>query len=368
MIDRLYIHNYRCLENFELPVRGLPSALLIGRNGAGKSSIGLALGILQKIGRGDNRIRDLIAPEDITRGHVDTPVRFELEVTISGVRYAYALALELPKGFRELRVLQESLIVDSVTKYTRDVAELQFPKADGQTSTMSFDWHLIWLSVAQAKSEQDSLDIFRKWLSRMLILRPHPQGITGESTDETLHPSPVLDNLGNWWNGLISHSPASYSRIESALKRMMPDLQDIKNPVVAKDSRSLEIHFGDQGQSMSLPFQFLSDGEKCMVIWAMVMAANEAYGPLFCFWDEPDNYLAISEIGDFATDLRKAFKKGGQFLATSHNAETIRAFSDENTFIIFRRSHQEPAQIRPLAEVQYHGDLIASLVRGDVEP
>jgi hypothetical protein len=51
---------------------------------------------------------------------------------------------------------------------------------------------------------------------------------------------------------------------------MMPDLQDIKNPVFAKDSRSLEIHFGDQGQSMSLPFQFLSDCEKCMVIWAKV--------------------------------------------------------------------------------------------------
>ena len=172
MIERLYIHNFRCLENFELPVRALPSALLIGRNGAGKSSIGMALGILQKIARGDNRIRDLITPEDMTRGHDDIPVRFELEATISGVRYAYALALELPPGFRELRVQEESLTVDGMPKYTRDVAELQLPKPDGQMSTMSFDWHRIWLSVAQARSEQDPLEIFRKWLSRMLILRP----------------------------------------------------------------------------------------------------------------------------------------------------------------------------------------------------
>ena len=50
---------------------------LVGRNGAGKSSIGMALGILQKIARGDNRIRDLITPEDMTRGHDDIPVRFE---------------------------------------------------------------------------------------------------------------------------------------------------------------------------------------------------------------------------------------------------------------------------------------------------
>ncbi len=368
MIDRLYIHNFRSLENFELPVKGLPSALLIGKNGTGKSSIGYALEILQRIGRGDNRLGKLIKPEDMTRGRSHVPVRIELDVRISGVLYSYHLALELPQGFREMRVLEENLIVDGVPNYTRKVAEIKFPKNGGQEATMNFDWHLVWLSVSQARSESDPLDVFRKWLARMLILRPYPQGISGESSDETLNPSADLSNLGDWWNGLIGHAPSSYSKIESMLKRMMLDLRDIKNPVIAKDSRSLEIHFDCKGESMSLPFQLLSDGEKCMVIWSMVMAANEAYGPLFCFWDEPDNYLAISEIGDFATDLRKAFKKGGQFLASSHSAETIRSFSDENTFVLFRRSHQEPTQIRPLAEIEYKGDLIASLVRGDIEP
>ncbi len=233
---------------------------------------------------------------------------------------------------------------------------------------MSFDWHLVWLSVSQACSQNDPLDVFRKWLARMLILRPYPQGISGESTDETLNPSADLSNLGDWWNGLIGHAPSSYSKIESTIKRMMPDLRDIKNPVIAKDSRSLEMQFDGKGESMSLPFRLLSDVEKCMVIWALVLAANETYGPLFCFWDEPDNYLAISKIGGFAMDLRKAFKKGGPFLATSHNAETIRSFSDENTLVLFRRSHQEPTQIRPLAELKYDGDLIAALIRGDIEP
>jgi predicted ATPase len=368
MIDRLYIHNFRSLENFELPVQGLSSALLIGRNGTGKSSIGFALEILQRIGRGDNRVGKLIRPEDMTRGRTNEPVRFELDVRLSGVLYSYKLALELPQDFRELRVLEESLEVDGVANYKRNVAEIQLPKNGGQESTMSFDWHLVWLSVSQARSDRDPLDVFRKWLARMLILRPYPQGISGDSSDETLNPSAELGNLGDWWTGLISHSPSSYSKIESRLKRMMPDLWDIKNPMIGKDSRSLEIHFDCKGESISLPFQILSDGEKCMVIWAMVMAANEAYGPLFCFWDEPDNYLAISEIGDFAMDLRKAFKNGGQFLATSHNAETIRSFSDENTFVLFRRSHQEPTQIRPLAEIDYSGDLVASLVRGDIEP
>ena len=368
MIKRFYVHNFRSLQNFELPAIGDSSALLIGRNGAGKSSVGMALEILQRIGRGQNRIRDLIQPEDISQGLTDSPVRFELEVEIKEVQYTYSLALELPEGFRELRVLEEKLTVGGEPKFKRKVAEVHFPRAGKKGEPMSFDWHLIWLSVAQTRTEKDPLDIFRKWLARMLIVRPYPLGIFGDSSDETLHPVPDMGNLGNWWNGVIAHSPASYSRIEQALKRMMPDLRDIKNPLIGVDSRNLEVHFDHGGKSALISFHLLSDGEKCMVIWALVMAANEAYGPLLCFWDEPDNYLAISEVGDFATDLRKAFKSGGQFLATSHNAETIKSFSAENTYLLYRRNHQEPTQVRALSELDYGKDLIGALVRGEVEP
>ena len=368
MITRFYVHNFRSLQNFELPISGLPSALLIGKNGAGKSTVGYALEILQRIGRGDNRIGHLIRVEDIGRGQETVPMRFELEVELKGNRYGYLLALELPEGFRELRVLEESLSVNGVPQFTRKLADLYFSNRKAKTDPMRFDWHSIWLSVAQARSDTDPLETFRKWLARMLIIRPYPLLIGGNSSEETLEPRPDMSNLGDWWNGLIAHSPASYARIEQALRPMLPDLLDIKNPLVTRDFRSLEVYFKEGDGSFPIPFHLLSDGEKCMAIWALVIAANQAYGPLFCFWDEPDNYLAISEIGDFATDLRKAFQNGGQFLATSHHAETIKSFSDENIFVLYRRNHHEPTQIRPLSEISYGKDLIGALVRGEVEP
>jgi predicted ATPase len=104
------------------------------------------------------------------------------------------------------------------------------------------------------------------------------------------------------------------------------------------------------------------------MICAMVLAANHAYGPLLCFWDEPDNYLALDEVGHFVLALRKAFQSGGQFIATSHNPEAIRSFSEENTLLLHRRSHFDPATIRPLSELQVSGDLVGALIRGDVEP
>src|SRR5437762_676424 len=101
VIRRFYVHNFRCLENFELPISGHSSVLLIGKNGAGKTTVGLALEILQRIARGTNRIKDLIGPKDFTRGRIDVPIRLEIEVELDARIYQYALAFELPDGVKE---------------------------------------------------------------------------------------------------------------------------------------------------------------------------------------------------------------------------------------------------------------------------
>jgi hypothetical protein len=104
------------------------------------------------------------------------------------------------------------------------------------------------------------------------------------------------------------------------------------------------------------------------MICALVFAAKNAYGPVVCFWDEPDNYLALDEVGHFVLALRKAFQSGGQFIATSHNSEAIGHFAEENTLLLYRRSHLEPPIVRPTSELQISGGLVSALVRGDLEP
>jgi predicted ATPase len=146
----------------------------------------------------------------------------------------------------------------------------------------------------------------------------------------------------------------------------MPDLKDIKSPAIGKDSKSILVHFSTERQSLNLPFEDLSDGEKCFMICALVLASNDAYGPLVCFWDEPDNYLAPSEVGHFVLALRKEFQSGGQLITTSHNVEAISRFSEENTFVLYRNNHLEPTLIRPLKEFEINGDLADALVRGDI--
>jgi predicted ATPase len=373
VIKRFYVHNFRCLENFELPISGLPSALLIGDNGSGKTTVGLALEILQRIARGANRVGELVKPKDLSRGRTDVPMRFEVEANLEAKTYGYVIAFELPDGFKELRVLEERLTVDGKPVYSREVAQVHLARTrQEKEAKFLIDWHLVALPIVQHQSTKDPLFVFRQWLARMLILRPVPSMILGGSERETLQPNPQVTDFAAWFSGLLASAPSAYTRIDEYLKQVMPDLKDIKNPVVGRDSRSLVVQFSNGQGSATLPFEDLSDGEKCFMICAVVVAANEAYGPLLCFWDEPDSHLALSEVGHFVLALRKAFQSGGQFIATSHNPEAIRHFSDENTLVLSRKSHLEPTIVRPLTEVRtsglFDGDLIEALVRGDVEP
>ncbi|MDY7022786.1 MAG: AAA family ATPase [Cyanobacteriota bacterium] len=366
MLQRLYVHNFRCLENFELSLKEMSSALLIGKNGTGKSTIAKALKVLQSIGRGINRVSQLVESKDFARGRSDVPIRFEIEVLLAEKLYKYILALDLQKSFRELRVLEEQLIVEGNPIYSRQEAQVTLTSGTREAQFL-VDWHLIALPVIQEQSETDPIYIFKSWLARMIILAPIPTLMTGDSQGETLEPKQDASNFGEWFSGLLSRYPAAYREIDQYLRAIMPDLSDIQNPLIGKDFRSMIVHFNQNNTNLSIDFQDLSDGEKCFFIGAVVLAANKYYSPLFCFWDEPDNYLSLSEVGHFVTSLRRSFKNGGQILATSHNEEAIRKFSQENTFLLDRKSHLEPTLVRVLSEIDLQGNLIDTLILGDLK-
>jgi hypothetical protein len=330
----------------------------------------MALEVLQKIARGTNRIKDFLKPKDRTRRREGLPIRFEIEVELDTRVYEYIIAFELPENFKELRVLEERLSVDGQPVYSREIATVHLGKTkQGKETEFQLDWHMVALPIVQEKSQTDPLYIFKRWLASMLILRPIPSFIKGDSDQETLQPAPDVSDFAAWFSGLLAQTPSAYAEIAAYLRQVMPDLNDIKNPLVGADSRSLLVQFAAEQKSLNLPFEELSDGEKCFMICALVLAAHKASDKLFCFWDEPDNYLAPDEVGHFVMALRQAFQtRGGQFIATSHNPEAIRRFSDENTLVLYRKNHFEPTLVRPLSEIQVKGDLINALLRGDVEP
>ena len=108
MIERLYVNNFRCLENFSIDFQGRDSVLIIGRNGSGKSTIGNTLGVFRDDLRGINHVRNLIAGSDFTQQRTNIPMRFEVEATLANRRFKYAISFEMPENFREAHVAERN--------------------------------------------------------------------------------------------------------------------------------------------------------------------------------------------------------------------------------------------------------------------
>jgi len=371
MLQRLYVHNFRCLENFEFKPGNNSSALLIGKNGAGKSTLLRVLGVFQAIGRGTHRVAQLVEPGDFTRGRAEVPMRLELEVVLNGRAFHYSLALELPERFRELRVQEERLVQDGAEIFSRKQADVTVRRnsADRPEARFSIDWHLVALPVIQDPASAGALRSFRDWMAAMVLLAPIPQLISGDTQTDSLEPRADAINLADWLSGLLDGYPSAYATLSQHLQQVMPDLADFRFERTGKEAKSLLVRFKNEKDQHELPLKVLSDGEKCFFLGAVLLAANQCYGPLFACWDEPDNHLSLSEISQFVMALRRAFhRNNGQILVTSHNGEAIQRFSEENTWVLGRRSHLEPTVIRPLEELAPTPDLIQALIDGDLDP
>ena len=368
MIRRLYVHNYRCLENFELKLEGISSALLIGHNGSGKSTVGRVFSLLQRVGRGQNRVGELISPDDFCQNRAEVPIRFEVEVLLDEQVFTYVLAFELPTRFKELRILTESLSVEGTQVFSRDRAEVSLRRND-QSVEFLVDWHMVALPMIQEQSPEDPLLRFKTWLSKIIILAPIPQQMNGTSETESAQPDKHGKNFAAWLSGLLGRFPAAYATMAAYLSVAMPDLLDFRHDPTGKSSKNLVVRFRPLtgGEPLELNFQRLSDGEKCYFVGAVLLAVHQFDGPLFCFWDEPDAHLSLSEVGHFVMALRRGFDANGQILLTSHGPEAIRGFSDENTLLLSRRSHLEPTTVRRMSDISVDGDLVGALIRGDLE-
>ena len=374
MLKRFYVHNFRCLENFDLALGDETSILLLGRNGSGKTTVSLALEVLKRVAQGTNRVGELIGPKDVTHGRAQVPVRFAIDVVLGGQTYSYSLAFEFPQGFRELRILEEILLVDGAPIFQRELSQVLLDRTGFATeAAFRLDCHLVRLPIIQEQNSADPLAVFKRWLSNMLILKPVPSRFQGESDLNVVQkniPGKDVENLGAWFSATTSAEPRIYSEISDYLAQVMPDFTKISNSLVGTDSRNLVFHFGKDDRKIELGLDQLSDGEKCFVVHALTIAVNSAFGPLLCFWDEPDNFLSPEEVGHSVMALRRAFRNQGQLIVTSHNPEAIRRFSDTNTLHLSRRGHLEPTIVTRVDDIRagglFEGGFVDALIRGDV--
>ena len=91
MLERLYIDNYKCLVNFEVRLKEL--SLLLGRNGAGKTSVLDAVFALCRLLSGEARVTDADAfpARTLTLWQTRPRQTFEVGVRLGADRFRYRI-------------------------------------------------------------------------------------------------------------------------------------------------------------------------------------------------------------------------------------------------------------------------------------
>lgn len=365
MIERFYVHNYRCFENFTLDLTGLKSALVIGKNGAGKSTLRHALGVFRNICRGPNRAKEWIDPSDFAQNRMDLPMRFEVDLTLSKKRFHYGITFEYPPNFHEARIFSEDLSVDGNVVFSRQRNQVSLSTG----ATFFLDWHVGALPIINERPGEGSIQQLKTFLASMILLSPVPGEMSSFAEEESFELQENASNFAAWLSAVLIRYPARYNDIVKYLQFVSPDFGSFEFFPHGERGKQLTVTFESKDKNRSdLPqdFKKLSDGEKCFFLSALIVAFNRPDTPVFCLWDEPDNHLSLPEIGHFITELRRLVNQNGQFIATSHHPEVIRRFSDENTIVFTRNSHLEPTVVRPLTGISYKGDLIEALIRNEV--
>ena len=351
MLKRLYIHNFKCLQNFELTLNDLNSALLLGKNGSGKSTIFDVIEIFQKIGRGTTSLKDLFDESSFSFSDRTLSIEFELDVVIDNKNYSYKLIIEFPEGFIYPKVKNEDLFVDNQLLLKRDGSKTQF----NNSADFLLDLHHIGLPLISVMPN-NALAIFRDWLRDIIILSPFPRHFMDVSKTESSTLKREAENIIDWVRWLLSSNPSLYPVIYDFLKIRMPDLELFRFENLGRDDRRLLFTFSDGKNDKIIDFSQLSDGEKIFFLTATVIAAQKNNPTILCLWDEPDNFVSLIEVNHFIIEFRKAFETSPnqpQLLITSHNERVVNNFSNHNIFITSRASHLSPTRITMLENIDY---------------
>ena len=373
MLNRLVIKNYKCFEDFEFEFdSNAHSMLLLGNNGAGKTSLADALEIFQKIGRGEGQAGRLISPAQ--RWEEDGPVELKLSAMLGGVLFEYGFAADFLD--RETRVSTETLRMGDAAMFHREGPEI-FLGQGKAGNTISYDPRVLFLPTLHDKDSRDHVHTFRSWLANILILSPSPGTFKAEFAESVRWPSRDGSDCVPWLNHILTSRPKAYAGIEAYLKSLWNDFYTLGIGQVGTEMKRLRLEFKDPAskgkKEFSPALDILSDGEKCLLLSAMVLAAHEATPSLLCFWDEPDSHLSISEVGQFIHFLRDAFLTGGQLVAASHNPEVIHAFPESAAWVVGRDNHLSPVKpLKRVSDVRGSGalpkkaDFVHALIAGEI--
>jgi predicted ATPase len=337
MLKRLYVDNYKCLVNFEVKLGDL--TLLLGPNGVGKSSVLDVVFALRQLLSGVAKLTDpgILPSSTLTRWQKLGLQVIELDVEIRGALLTYRLEIEHEAATRRARIRLEKLGTGNTSLFEFSQGEVHLYRDDGSPGPVfRTDWSESALARVAPVKDNKRLTTFLEFMRKMLICGLYPASFVAESASEDALLNRDGSNFAAWYRHVFQERQDLVPAYHDVLKQVLPGFSGISLPSVGQDTRAVVVSFGEGKDRYSLRLDELSDGQRALIaIYALIhITSGQGYT---LFLDEPDNYVALSEIQPWLIALNDACGETvPQAVICSHHPELIDYLGAEHGQLLCR--------------------------------
>ena len=337
MFTRLYVDNYKCLVNFDLPLREL--TLLLGPNGVGKTSVLDVVYALQQLLGGVAKVTDpqVFPTRTLTRWQSRDSQVFQADMELEGDSLSYRIEVEHERSRQLARIKEERLTADGKPLFLSKEGQVQLYRDDhSQGPEFGADWSESALARVAPREDNKRLTRFLEFVRKVVVCGLYPTDFKAESATEDARLHRNASNFAGWYRHILQERQDLIPDFNGAMKEIIHGYKGIRLEKVGLDTRALMVIFEDHGERFELRFDETSDGQRALVaLHALTtLTADQGYS---LFLDEPDNYVALREIQPWLVGLEDGCGETiPQAVLCSHHPECIDYLGVDNGLVLKR--------------------------------
>ena len=301
MLSRIYIDNYKSLVDCELQLQEL--TLLLGDNGAGKTSVLEVVLALRRLLNGEAGLTDsgIFQANTLTSWQSRNRQVFEIEAKLDGDALGYRLEVEHEVSGRNARIAVESLKVDDRPLFSFKGGEVRLFRDDhSEGPAFRSDWSESALARVVAGEDNARLSKFLNFVRKILVCGPFSFETEASAASATLHRD-GRDFSAWYWHAQLEW-PERVAELTRELREIIGGFRGLRLERVGLNARALKAKFNDAGRDYELRLDEISDGQRAIIVLYALLRLGAEQGHAL-FLEGPENYVALFEIQPWLIEL-----------------------------------------------------------------